>query len=61
MDRLRTPGRVDSPDSTAPVTMLELFFDLVFVFTVTQVTTTITVRGQRSDDYLKRPSRCCVS
>ena len=42
MDRLRRPGRVDSPDSAAPVTMLELFFDLVFVFTVTQVTTTIT-------------------
>ncbi|HET8970638.1 MAG TPA: low temperature requirement protein A [Candidatus Nanopelagicales bacterium] len=29
------------PDAHAPVTMLELFFDLVFVFTVTQVTALI--------------------
>jgi low temperature requirement protein LtrA len=34
----RVPGRVASPDAHAPVTTLELFFDLVFVLTVTQLT-----------------------
>jgi low temperature requirement protein LtrA len=29
--------RVDAPQADAPVTMLELFFDLVFVFVVTQL------------------------
>jgi len=29
--------RVDAPLADAPVTMLELFFDLVFVFVVTQL------------------------
>ena len=39
MARARLGGRrVGSPDAQAPVTMLELFFDLVFVFTVTQLT-----------------------
>jgi low temperature requirement protein LtrA len=38
MSRLPTPGQVETPDRSAGVTMLELFFDLVFVFTVTQLT-----------------------
>ncbi len=59
MDRLRRPGRVDSPDSAAPVTMLELFFDLVFVFTVTQVTTTIT-DASSARDYLQAACLLCV-
>ena len=42
MAKLGVPGRVASPDAAAPVTMLELFFDLVFVFTVTQLTTVVT-------------------
>jgi low temperature requirement protein LtrA len=42
MARLSGPRRVQSPDAEAPVTMLELFFDLVFVFTVTQLTTVVT-------------------
>jgi low temperature requirement protein LtrA len=42
MARLSGPRRVQSPDAAAPVTMLELFFDLVFVFTVTQLTTVVT-------------------
>jgi low temperature requirement protein LtrA len=42
MARLSGPRRVASPDAEAPVTMLELFFDLVFVFTVTQLTTVVT-------------------
>jgi low temperature requirement protein LtrA len=41
VERLHRPGQVATPESAAPVTMLELFFDLVFVFTVTQLTTTI--------------------
>ena len=41
MARLSGPRRVQSPDAEAPVTMLELFFDLVFVFTVTQLTTVV--------------------
>jgi low temperature requirement protein LtrA len=32
---------VDAPRDDSPVTMLELFFDLVFVFVITQVTTLI--------------------
>ena len=36
--RVRLTSRVASPDAHAPVTTLELFFDLVFVFTVTQLT-----------------------
>jgi low temperature requirement protein LtrA len=32
---------VDAPPDDLPVTMLELFFDLVFVFVITQVTTLI--------------------
>ena len=36
--RLRGTPRAASPDAHAPVTTLELFFDLVFVFTVTQLT-----------------------
>jgi low temperature requirement protein LtrA len=59
VDRLRTPGRVDSPDSAAPVTMLELFFDLVFVFTVTQVTTTIT-DADSARDYVQAACLLCV-
>jgi low temperature requirement protein LtrA len=35
---LRLGARVASPDAHAPVTVLELFFDLVFVFVVTQLT-----------------------
>ena len=35
---MRLTSRVASPDAHAPVTTLELFFDLVFVFTVTQLT-----------------------
>jgi low temperature requirement protein LtrA len=35
---VRLTSRVASPDAHAPVTTLELFFDLVFVFTVTQLT-----------------------
>jgi low temperature requirement protein LtrA len=35
-------SRVASPEADAGVTMLELFFDLVFVFTVTQLTTVMT-------------------
>jgi low temperature requirement protein LtrA len=42
MARLSAPRRVESPDAAAPVTTLELFFDLVFVFTVTQLTTVVT-------------------
>ena len=42
MARLSGPRRVESPHAEAPVTMLELFFDLVFVFTVTQLTTVVT-------------------
>ncbi len=38
--RLRM-GKVQAPGD-APVTMLELFFDLVFVFVITQITTLIT-------------------
>jgi len=38
MTRLGVPREAPAPDAEAPVTMLELFFDLVFVFTVTQVT-----------------------
>ncbi len=34
--------KVEAPDSAARVTMLELFFDLVFVFLVTQLTGLIT-------------------
>jgi len=49
MARLGAPGVVATPDAEAPVTMLELFFDLVFVFTVTQVTSLLgdatTARG----------------
>ena len=59
MDGLRTPGRVDSPDTEAPVTMLELFFDLVFVFTVTQVTTTIT-DADSARDYVQAACLLCV-
>ena len=59
MNRLRAPGRVDSPDSAATVTMLELFFDLVFVFTVTQVTTTIT-DAQSARDYVQAACLLCV-
>jgi low temperature requirement protein LtrA len=36
--RIGVTSRVSSPESHAPVTMLELFFDLVFVLTVTQLT-----------------------
>ena len=36
--RVRLGSRVTSPDAHAPVTTLELFFDLVFVFVVTQLT-----------------------
>jgi low temperature requirement protein LtrA len=36
--RFRGAPRAASPDAHAPVTTLELFFDLVFVFTVTQLT-----------------------
>jgi low temperature requirement protein LtrA len=32
---------VEAPHEDSPVTMLELFFDLVFVFVITQVTTLI--------------------
>ena len=32
---------VEAPHESSPVTMLELFFDLVFVFVITQVTTLI--------------------
>jgi low temperature requirement protein LtrA len=35
---VRLTSRVASPDTHAPVTTLELFFDLVFVLTVTQLT-----------------------
>ena len=38
MPRLGVPRRAATPDTGAPVTMLELFFDLVFVFTVTRLT-----------------------
>lgn len=37
--------KVETPTEDAPVTMLELFFDLVFVFSVTQLTTLILVSG----------------
>jgi low temperature requirement protein LtrA len=36
--RIGVTSRVSTPDSHAPVTTLELFFDLVFVLTVTQLT-----------------------
>lgn len=36
--RVRLGSQVASPDAHAPVTMLELFFDLVFVLVVTQLT-----------------------
>jgi low temperature requirement protein LtrA len=36
--RVRLQSQAAAPDEHAPVTMLELFFDLVFVFTVTQLT-----------------------
>jgi low temperature requirement protein LtrA len=36
--RVRLTSRVASPDAHAPVTTLELFFDLVFVLVVTQLT-----------------------
>ena len=32
-----TSRRIDAPSSDSPVTMLELFFDLVFVFVITQL------------------------
>jgi low temperature requirement protein LtrA len=32
---------VASPNADAPVTMLELFFDLVFVFTITELTAVV--------------------
>lgn len=41
MDRLK----VATPTEDEPVTMLELFFDLVFVFSVTQLTTLILLSG----------------
>jgi low temperature requirement protein LtrA len=37
----RAARAVDAPPDDLPVTMLELFFDLVFVFVITQVTTLI--------------------
>jgi low temperature requirement protein LtrA len=37
--------KVATPTEDAPVTMLELYFDLVFVFSVTQLTTLILVSG----------------
>ena len=42
MARLSAPRPAAAPDADARVTMLELFFDLVFVFTVTQLTTVVT-------------------
>jgi low temperature requirement protein LtrA len=39
--RVRLGSRVTSPDAHAPVTTLELFFDLVFVFVVTQLTAVV--------------------
>jgi low temperature requirement protein LtrA len=36
--RVHLRSRADAPDDHAPVTMLELFFDLVFVLVVTQLT-----------------------
>ncbi len=35
-------AKIAAPDSAAPVTMLELFFDLVFVFLITQLTSVLT-------------------
>lgn len=35
------PRPVEAPGDDSPVTMLELFFDLVFVFVITQVTTLV--------------------
>jgi len=35
-------AKIAAPDSAAPVTMLELFFDLVFVFLLTQLTSLLT-------------------
>jgi len=35
-------AKIAAPDSAAPVTMLELFFDLVFVFLIAQLTSLLT-------------------
>jgi low temperature requirement protein LtrA len=50
--RVHLRSQAAAPDEHAPVTMLELFFDLVFVLVVTQVTELV-VESERPSGYLQ--------